>query len=150
MAYQETMKQRSKDNFLESRDDLKILVVEDNLMICQLIGLILDSFHCRLTLADNGKIALEKLQTSRFDLILMDLYMPEMNGLEATSLIRSMERETGEHIPILAMTGFPLRNGYEYCINAGMDDYLTKPFDITDFLGAIERLTHIKLEELVQ
>lgn len=129
----------------EFKSRLKILVVDDNLRIQQIIGWMLESVDCRPVMATNGKKALAALEQDHFDLILMDLQMPEMNGFETTARIRSMELETGGHIPILAITGFHLRNGRQKCIEAGMDDYLEKPFDIAVFFETIERMTHTKL-----
>lgn len=132
-------------NINEFSSDLNILVAEDNVMIQELIGLILDSADCHLFMAENGRKALEILERNQVDLILMDLEMPEMNGFEATARIRAKETETGAHIPILAMTGYVLENGREKCMNAGMDDFLVKPFNISDLLNAIQRLTDTKL-----
>jgi two-component system, sensor histidine kinase and response regulator len=124
---------------------LNILVVEDNLMIQEIIELLLQSDNCHLSMVGNGRQALEEVANNFYDLILMDLQMPEMNGYEATARIRAMEKETGEHVPILAMTGHPLENGRKNCMDAGMDDYLVKPFDVADLIAAIERLTRTKI-----
>jgi CheY-like chemotaxis protein len=125
---------------------LNILVVEDNLTIQRVIEQILASYGCHLDTAVNGLKALEALEKNRYDLILMDLEMPELNGFETTSRIRSAELATGEHIPILAMAGYHLENGRQKCMDAGMDDYLEKPFNIAELLETIVRLTHTKLK----
>ena len=145
MDNQKILHDKGRHNTGESRRCLNILVAEDNLMIQEIIRCIFDSVDCCLNMAVNGKKALEVLGKNNYDLILMDLQMPEMNGFEATACIRAMERETGGHIPILAMTGYPLENGRKNCIDMGMDDYLVKPFDIWELFEIIERLTHIKL-----
>ncbi len=145
MTAQAISKNVAPGNINECSFDLNILVVEDNVMIQELIGFILDSADCHLFMAENGRKALEILERNQVDLILMDLEMPEMNGFEATARIRAKEAETGAHIPILAMTGYVLENGREKCMNAGMDDFLVKPFNISDLLNAIERLTDTKL-----
>lgn len=129
----------------KSKWGLNILVAEDNLKIQEIIKWVFENTNCALFMAVNGKRVLEELGSSRYDLILMDLHMPEMNGFETMMHIRTMERETGEHIPILAMTGLPLENGRKKCINAGMDDYLVKPFTIKELFEAVERLTHTKI-----
>jgi CheY-like chemotaxis protein len=125
---------------------MNILVAEDNLAIQRVIEQILASDECHIEIVPNGVRALEALAKNHYDLILMDLEMPEMNGFETTARIRAMELATGEHIPILAMTGFHLENGRQKCITAGMDDYLEKPFNITELLETIARLTHTKLK----
>lgn len=139
------MTDKEKNITIEFKHNLNILVVDDNLAIQQIIGLIFESVDCHLMMAINGKKALEALEKDHYDLILMDIQMPEMNGFETTSHIRAMELETGEHIAILAMTSYHLENGRLKCIKAGMDDYLEKPFNITELFETIERLTHIKL-----
>jgi CheY-like chemotaxis protein len=78
-------------------------------------------------LAQNGKKALEALEQEPYDVILMDIQMPEMNGWETTEAIRSKEKITGGHIPIVAMTAHAMRGDEERCLAAGMDNYLTKP-----------------------
>lgn len=128
----------------EFKSSLKILVVDDNLRIQQIIVWMLETADCHLVMATNGKEALATLEKDQFDLVLMDIQMPEMNGFETTARIRSMELETGGHIPILAMTGFHLENGRQKCLDAGMDDLLEKPFGIADLFETIERLTHVK------
>jgi osomolarity two-component system sensor histidine kinase NIK1 len=124
---------------------LHILIVDDNLMIQQMMELVFSDFkNYHLMFASNGKLALEALERNHFDLILMDLHMPVMNGFETTARIRRMEMETGEHIPILAITGYPSENGRGKCLLAGMDDYLPKPFELEELFGAIQRLTYIR------
>jgi len=145
MVDQEIFKNEQNDKGRKYGWGLNILVVDDNLMIQEIIELLLQSDDCHITMVGNGRQAIEALAKDFYDLILMDLQMPEMNGYEATVRIRTMEQETGEHIPILAMTGYPLENGRKNCITAGMDDYLVKPFDVADLIAAIERLTHTKI-----
>jgi two-component system, sensor histidine kinase and response regulator len=145
MVDQEIFKNEQNDKGRKYEWGLNILVVDDNLMIQEIIELLLQSDDCHITIVGNGRQAIEELAKDFYDLILMDLQMPEMNGYEATVRIRAMEQETGEHIPILAMTGYPLENGRKNCIIAGMDDYLVKPFDVADLIAAIERLTHTKI-----
>ena len=129
----------------EFKSRLNILVVDDNPRIQQVIGWMLETAECRPVMAANGLEALAKLAQDHFDLVLMDLQMPELNGFETTARIRGRELATGEHIPILAITGFHLENGRQKCLDSGMDDYLEKPFGLADLLEIIERLTKVKL-----
>ncbi|HEX3045022.1 MAG TPA: response regulator [Bacillota bacterium] len=139
------MAKEENTNTEEFRRKLNILVVEDNLAIQRVIEQILASHECHFEMAANGIKAMEVLEKNYYDLILMDLEMPEMNGFETTTRIRAQELITGKHVPILAMTGYHMENGRQKCINAGMDDYLEKPFNITELIETIERLTHKKL-----
>jgi two-component system sensor histidine kinase/response regulator len=88
----------------------------------------------------NGREALERLDKERFDLILMDIEMPEIDGFEATATIRKKEEATGFRIPIIAMTAHALKGDRERCLAAGMDDYVSKPIQPHVLLEAIERL----------
>ena len=91
--------------------------------------------------ANHGKEALQKLTEQPVDLILMDGQMPEMDGYTATRQIR--ERENGNRrVPIVAMTANAMAGDREKCLEAGMDDYITKPFKLSDFEGALQRLVH--------
>jgi signal transduction histidine kinase/DNA-binding response OmpR family regulator len=107
----------------------QVLVVEDNLINSQLALGLLQKFGCEATLAKNGREALEALEHQRFDLVLMDLQMPLMGGLEATQRIRERERErgNGEHVPIVALTARAMVEDEQACRAAGMDEYLPKP-----------------------
>jgi len=80
-----------------------------------------------VTVAGNGGEALEALDKQAFDLVLMDVQMPEMDGLQATAVIRRGEMKSGKHIPIIAMTAHAMAGDKERCLEAGMDDYITKP-----------------------
>jgi CheY-like chemotaxis protein len=87
--------------------------------------------------AFNGKQAVASLQSERFDVVLMDVQMPEMGGLEATSEIRQREQKTGAHIPIIALTAHAMSEDRERCLAAGMDGYLQKPFYPVDLYNAL-------------
>jgi len=117
---------------------LDILLVEDSLYNQKLAQGVLSKFGHQVSVADNGVRAVEMTRKRRFDLILMDVQMPEMDGLEATRRIRAREQETGEHIPIIAMTAQALRRDRERCLQAGMDGYLSKPVRARELRKTVE------------
>jgi two-component system, sensor histidine kinase and response regulator len=96
----------------------------------------------RVSLAPNGVEAINKWRDGDIDLILMDVQMPEMDGFEATRQIRQLEQTTGSHVPIVAMTADAMAGDRQRCMQAGMDDYLSKPIQRQVLFGAIARLTH--------
>ena len=104
-----------------------ILVAEDNPINQKLAVRLLEKKGYRVTVAENGLAALACLEKQRFDMILMDVQMPEMGGLEATRSIRERERRSGGHIPIVAMTANAMKGDRERCLESGMDDYVSKP-----------------------
>jgi signal transduction histidine kinase/HPt (histidine-containing phosphotransfer) domain-containing protein len=106
---------------------LDVLLVEDGAVNRKLARMLLEKKGHRVTLACNGKEALAALEQDRFDVVLMDLQMPEMGGLEATAIIREREKGTGRRIPIVALTAHALRGDEERCLAAGMDGYVSKP-----------------------
>jgi len=106
---------------------LRILVAEDNPINQRLAVRLLQKKGYSASVAENGVEVLAMLDKERFDMILMDVQMPEMGGLEATHLIREQERATGEHIPIVAMTANAMKGDRERCLESGMDDYVSKP-----------------------
>jgi len=107
---------------------LKILLVEDNLMNQALAKSRMKSWNCNIDIADNGVIALEKIENSIYDLILMDIQMPEMDGYETTKRIRKLKPPICE-IPIIAMTADASSNDEEKSLKTGMNDYISKPFN---------------------
>ncbi|HQP98573.1 MAG TPA: response regulator [bacterium] len=107
---------------------LRILVAEDNAVNQQVaVGILSDMWGHSVTLAGNGRDALELLEKERFDLVFMDVQMPIMDGFEATAKIREREKETGIHVPIIAMTANAMKGDEEKCLSAGMDGYTAKP-----------------------
>jgi two-component system sensor histidine kinase/response regulator len=106
---------------------LHILVAEDNMVNQKLARRLLEKRGHRVVLAGNGREALKAMDTAAFDLILMDVQMPDMDGLQATEELRRREKLTGAHCPVVAMTALAMKGDKERCIAAGMDGYLSKP-----------------------
>lgn len=106
---------------------LKILLAEDNLVNQKLASRLLEKRNHRVVVAMNGREALDALEKEAFDLVLMDMQMPEMDGFEATTLLREREKLTGRHQPVIAMTALAMTGDRERCIAVGMDGYLAKP-----------------------
>jgi signal transduction histidine kinase/DNA-binding response OmpR family regulator len=118
----------------------RILLVEDNLVNQKLAVRLLEKRSFSVMVAANGKEALDLWQKEKFDLILMDMQMPVMNGLEATQAIRSLEQETGAHIPIIAMTANAMPGDREECLESGLDAYIAKPIQPHRLFILIEQL----------
>ncbi len=118
---------------------LRILLGEDNIVNQKIASAMLARQGHSVVIARHGLEALEAMKNDRFDLIFMDIQMPEMDGYEATSEIRKRELETGTHIPIIAMTACAMVRDREKCMAAGMDDYITKPVQLADLEQAIAR-----------
>ena len=114
---------------------LQVLVAEDNEVNQLVFSQILEGLNLRFRIAVNGHDAVEDFRNYRPQMILMDVSMPEMNGLEATRAIREMEKETGTRTPIVGVTAHSLRGDQEKCMEAGMDDYMSKPIS-PDMIGA--------------
>ena len=121
------------------RRRLRILVAEDNPINQKLVLSLLKQQRHTVTLANNGKEAVEKAAQGSFDLILMDVQMPLMSGLEATAAIRARESAVpGQHVPIMAMTAHAMASDREMCLQAGMDGYVSKPIRLEELLAAID------------
>jgi CheY-like chemotaxis protein/HPt (histidine-containing phosphotransfer) domain-containing protein len=115
-----------------------VLVVEDN-QVNQLVAVgLLDAFGYDSQTADDGRVALDVLSRQRFDLVLMDVQMPTMDGYAATRALRAREGD-GEHVPVIAMTAAAVEGERERCLAAGMDDFLTKPVDPRALAEVLER-----------
>jgi signal transduction histidine kinase/DNA-binding response OmpR family regulator len=112
---------------IQEGKSLKILVAEDNLVNQKLAGRLLEKRNHIVTIVCNGKEALATLEKDHFDLVLMDMQMPEMDGFEATRVLRELEKTNGSHQPVVAMTALAMNGDKERCIEAGMDGYLSKP-----------------------
>ncbi len=118
----------------------EVLLAEDNLINQKLANGLLGNLGCKVTIAGNGREAVDCMKNKNFDIIFMDIQMPEMDGFEATGIIRDMEKKAGIHTPIIAMTAHAMKGDREKCLNAGMDEYVTKPISIKSVADAIKRL----------
>ena len=112
----------------------KILVVEDNLINRELLAEMLERFKCSVTLADNGKIAVDEVKIHDFDLIFMDLHMPVMDGFEAAAEIRKSKQ-----MPIIALTANVMSKDKSRCFDVGMTDYVTKPFEMHEIEKVLKK-----------
>jgi two-component system, sensor histidine kinase and response regulator len=119
--------------------DLRILLAEDNPINQKLAIVLLQKAGYSVDAVGNGAEALEKVQANPYSAVLMDVQMPEMDGLEATHLIRELEKDTGQHIPIIAMTAHAMQGDRERCLEAGMDDYVSKPLEPKVLFNVLER-----------
>lgn len=118
---------------------LRILLAEDNPVNQRLAVRLLEKRGHHVTVANNGAEAIRTLDAGTFDLALMDVQMPEMDGFEATAAIRKREAAAGGHLPIIAMTAHALKGDRERCLAAGMDDYVSKPLRPDTLFAAVER-----------
>jgi CheY-like chemotaxis protein len=118
-----------------------VLLAEDNKVNQMLAVALLKKRRHEVTVVDNGRQAVELVSRSRFDVVLMDVQMPEMDGFEATRLIRAMETDSTDRLPIIAVTAHAVEGDRQRCLDAGMDDYVTKPIDPEELEAAIERWT---------
>jgi len=127
----------TRHSLRENATHLHILLVEDNAVNQVLAVRLLEKRGHGVTVAGNGKEALTALEKDSFDLVLMDVQMPEMDGFEATAAIRGLEKLSGNHLPIIAMTAHAMAGDRERCLQAGMDDYISKPIrpqELTELL----------------
>lgn len=126
----------------EEKAQIKILLAEDNKINQIVAKRFLDKFGFQSEIANHGKEAIQKVQENDFDLILMDIQMPELDGLEATRFIRnSLKEEKKKNIKIMAMTASVLKKEIDRCYEAGMDEYIAKPFDPDELYNKILSLT---------
>lgn len=130
---------RSRKKMTEN--PVQVLLVEDNEVNQRVARLLIESWGHSVQVAGNGQIALEAIQDGSFDVVLMDMQMPVMDGIEATKNLRIREAEQGAaHIPVVAMTANAMRGDAERCLDAGMDDYLPKPINAGDLFEKLEAI----------
>ena len=136
--------QRSHANtarqFRTGNRTLHVLLAEDNAINQELTRRVLEKAGHAVTVVESGREALDALDGGSFDVVLMDVQMPEMDGLDATEAIRGREEGTGRHVPIVAMTAHALQGDQETCLAAGMDAYLSKPVDQAELLGVLRSM----------
>ncbi len=120
---------------------MKILLVEDNLMNQKVVMFNLKKLNCEITPVSNGREAFENFKSNSYDLILMDIMLPEMNGYEITIEIRKFEKANKVKNPvvIIALTANTYENDKEKCLNVGMNEYLSKPFSAQQLISTIQK-----------
>jgi signal transduction histidine kinase/DNA-binding response OmpR family regulator len=125
----------------ESRRQLRVLLAEDNAINQKLAVRLLEKQGHLVKVANDGQEALAALEDGKFDVVLMDVQMPNMSGLEAVAAIRVLERGTGRHVPIVAMTAHAMKGDQERCLEAGMDGYISKPIQPDHMMDVIAQVT---------
>jgi len=128
----------TRHSLSKARQQYNVLLAEDNVINQKLAVRILERRQHKVKVANNGAEAIELLDTEKFDLVLMDVQMPKMDGYQATAAIREREIGTEDHLPIVAMTAHAMKGDREKCLEAGMDDYISKPLKPYDLLKKIE------------
>jgi CheY-like chemotaxis protein len=119
---------------------LSILLAEDNAVNQRLVARLLEKRGHAVRIASNGREAVEESWRRNFDVVLMDVQMPELNGFDATRAIREREKRLGVRVPIIALTAHALDGDRERCLDAGMDDFVSKPIEPSELFGALERV----------
>jgi signal transduction histidine kinase/CheY-like chemotaxis protein len=127
---------------LEQQAIRHVLVVDDDPNSVLIAETILRGNHCKVTSARNGCLALQLMHESSFDIVLLDVQMPVMDGIETIRRIRAAEIQSRKHTPVLALTAFAISGDRERLLEAGMDDYLSKPVCPAKLMAAVDRLTH--------
>jgi PAS domain S-box-containing protein len=136
----------TRHSLRENRRGLRILVAEDNIVNQRLTEHLLRARGHHVTIANNGREALELLEKQAFDLALVDVQMPEMDGLQLTATIREKEKNTAAHLPIIAMTAYAMKGDRERCLEAGMDNYVSKPINSAQLFETIDSLQRAELK----
>ena len=124
----------------KSRNSLRVLLAEDNPVNARLATLLVEKQGHIVTTVGTGRAAVEALEHGSFDVVLMDMQLPEMDGLDATAAIRQREQSSGEHVQIIALTANAMKGDRERCLEVGMDDYLSKPLMPQELFDALERV----------
>jgi CheY-like chemotaxis protein/HPt (histidine-containing phosphotransfer) domain-containing protein len=136
----------------QRKSNLRLLLAEDNPINQKVAVTVLQKAGYSVDAVDNGLDAFDKVKTNQYSAVLMDVQMPVMDGFEATQQIREWEQERGIHIPIIAMTAHAMQGDRERCLEAGMDDYITKPLQPKVLFSALDRWTQADApqEEIVE
>jgi len=122
---------------------LKILLADDGVVNRKVAVRLLEKRGHKVTAVENGQLAVDAFRAEKFDLILMDVQMPVLDGFEATGVIRKLEAETGGHLPIVAITAHAMKGDRQRCLEAGMDDYVSKPFRPEELFSTIENIVSV-------
>ncbi|HYK87408.1 MAG TPA: response regulator, partial [Acidobacteriota bacterium] len=130
----------TRHSLREGQRSLKILLAEDNVVNQRLVARLIEKRGHIAVVASNGRDAIQVLEKQKFDLVLMDVQMPEMDGFEATAAIREKEKSTHRRLPIIAMTAHAMKGDRERCLDAGMDSYVSKPVHPVELFEAIDRV----------
>ena len=129
---------------------LKILLAEDNLINQKFTVKLLENQGHSVLVAGNGQEALKLLEDHALDLVFMDVQMPVMDGFEATLIIREREKSSGRHLPIMAITAHALKEDRERCLEAGMDDYISKPVKVPELMGIIQQVISVAPKDKIK
>ena len=116
----------------ESKSDFSVLIAEDNIINQKVAVKLLNRFCENIDVVENGRLAVDAVKKNSYDMIFMDLQMPVMDGIEATKEIRKWENENGIHTNIIALTAHAQKSDEEKCFEAGMDDFISKPFKVEE------------------
>jgi CheY-like chemotaxis protein len=131
----------------EGKKKLSVLLADDNAVNQRLAQRLLEKHGHHVTVTANGREALAALDRENFDVVLMDVQMPEMDGFDATASIRAREQDTGRHLPIIAMTAHAMQGDRERCLAAGMDGYIAKPIQARELIDLLEKFSVAAREE---
>jgi len=126
---------------------LRVLVAEDNPVNQLVARRILEKAGHEVVVAENGQVAIDAVERERFDIVLMDIQMPVLGGLDATAYLRSLEQSSGRHLPIVGLTAHAMKGDMERCVEAGMDAYISKPIKGQDLIATIDRLMDLQISE---
>jgi CheY-like chemotaxis protein len=137
----------TRHSLREARQHQRILLAEDNVVNQVLASRLLEKHGHSVVVVNNGRSALEALDKEKFDLVLMDVSMPEMDGLETVAAIRAREEATGFHLPIIAMTAHAMKGDRERCLEAGMDAYISKPIQPRELFEAIKSMSLVSAQQ---
>ena len=133
----EVVEKRAAPNYVPLH--ARVLLAEDNLVNQTLCVKLLEKWACKIDCVTDGAAALRAIERQPYDLVLMDCQMPEMDGYEAARALRLSEAGTGNHLPIIALTANALEEDRMRCLNAGMDDYVAKPFRASELYRCLAR-----------